>query len=131
MKKIIKHYPMTCQLIVIRESMITALYNSILFSVFRDLDSKNQRCTKCVQYERTLAKLKNENQELQDRYCISPYDNKSASHWIYHYIYMCFNNQHYHKSANIMYNQCTRKATLHAQYITSHSLPLLLLCTSM
>jgi hypothetical protein len=62
--------------------MITALYNGILFSVFRDLDSKNQRCTKCDQYERTLAKLKKENQELQDRYCISPCDNKSASHWI-------------------------------------------------
>ena len=52
----------------IRESMITALYNGILFSVFRDLDSKNQRCTKCDQYERTLAKIKKENQELQDRY---------------------------------------------------------------
>jgi hypothetical protein len=43
----------------------------MLFSVFRDLESKNQRCTKCDQYERTLAKLKKENQELQDRYYIN------------------------------------------------------------
>ena len=50
--------------------MITATYNGILFSVFRDLESKNQRCTKCDQYERTLAKLKKENQELQDKYYI-------------------------------------------------------------
>ena len=42
----------------IHELMITATYNSMLFSVFRDLESKNQRCTKCDQYERTLAKLK-------------------------------------------------------------------------
>ena len=62
--------------------MITALYIGILFSVFRDLESKNQTCAKYDQYERTLAKLKKENQELQDRYCISPCDNKSASHWI-------------------------------------------------
>ena len=50
--------------------MITALYNGILFSVFRDLESKNQTCAKYDQYERTLAKLKKENQELQDRYNI-------------------------------------------------------------
>ena len=54
----------------IRELMITATYNGILFSVFRDLESRDQRCTKCDQYERALAKLKKENQELQDRYHI-------------------------------------------------------------
>jgi hypothetical protein len=54
----------------IRELMITATYSGILFSVFRDLESKNQRCTKCDQYERALTKLKKENQELQDRYYI-------------------------------------------------------------
>ena len=44
---------------------------TVFFSVFfRDLESKDQRCTKCDQYERTLAKLKKENQELQDRYNI-------------------------------------------------------------
>jgi hypothetical protein len=45
-------------------------YNGILFSLFRDLESKDQICTTCDQYERTLAKLKKENQELQDRYYI-------------------------------------------------------------
>jgi hypothetical protein len=54
----------------IRELMITATYNGILFSVFRDLESRDQRCTKCDQYERALAKLKKQNQELQDRYHI-------------------------------------------------------------
>ena len=54
----------------IPELMITATYNGILFSVFRDLESRDQRCTKCDQYERALAKLKKENQELQDRYHI-------------------------------------------------------------
>ena len=54
----------------IRELMITATYNGILFFVFRDLESRDQRCTKCDQYERALAKLKKQNQELQDRYHI-------------------------------------------------------------
>ena len=54
----------------IRELMITATYNGILFSVFRDLESRDQRCTKCDQYESALAKLKKQNQELQDRYHI-------------------------------------------------------------
>jgi hypothetical protein len=48
--------------------MNTTTYNSMLFSVFRDFESKNQKCTKCDQYERTLARLKKENKELQDRY---------------------------------------------------------------
>ena len=65
----------------IRELIITATYNGIVLC-FRDLESRDQRCTQCDQYERTLAKLKKENQELQDRYYISPCDNKSASHWI-------------------------------------------------
>jgi hypothetical protein len=50
-------------------AIITATYNGIVLG-FRDLESKDQRCTKCDQYERTLAKLKKENQELQDRYNI-------------------------------------------------------------
>ena len=53
----------------IRELIITATYNGIVLC-FRDLESRDQRCTKCDQYERALAKLKKENQELQDRYYI-------------------------------------------------------------
>ena len=53
----------------IRELIITATYNGIVLC-FRDLESRDHRCTKCDQYERTLAKLKKQNQELQDRYHI-------------------------------------------------------------
>jgi hypothetical protein len=53
----------------IRELIITATYNGIVLC-FRDLESRDQRCTKCDQYERALAKLKKQNQELQDRYYI-------------------------------------------------------------
>jgi hypothetical protein len=43
----------------------------MLFSVFRDLESRDQRCTQCDQYERALAKLKKENQEREQHTVIS------------------------------------------------------------
>jgi hypothetical protein len=52
----------------IRELIITATYNGIVLC-FRDLESRDQRCTKCDQYERALAKLKKQNQEQRTHYC--------------------------------------------------------------